>query len=81
MVMTKIIRLRVKGATISFLGREAGLSLKDRVRSLVFWEELGIEPLLLHIKRNHFRWLENLVRMPPAVGGRTQTQTNSRLEL
>ncbi|KAI3363774.1 hypothetical protein L3Q82_001205 [Scortum barcoo] len=41
------------------------LSLRDRVRSSVTWEELGVEPLLLRIKRSQLRWLGYLFRMPP----------------
>ena len=37
---------------MSFLCRVAGRSLRDMVRSSVTWEELGIEPLLLLIKRS-----------------------------
>ncbi|KAK3522831.1 hypothetical protein QTP86_004670 [Hemibagrus guttatus] len=50
---------------MSFLCRVAGRSLRDRVRSSVTWEELGVEPLLLHIERGQLRWLGHLFRMPP----------------
>ncbi|TWW54837.1 hypothetical protein D4764_0216900 [Takifugu flavidus] len=40
---------------MSFLPRVAGLSLRDRVRSSDIREELGVEPLLLHIERKVFR--------------------------
>uniref|UniRef100_A0AAV2MQG6 ribonuclease H n=1 Tax=Knipowitschia caucasica TaxID=637954 RepID=A0AAV2MQG6_KNICA len=43
----------------------AGRSLRDRVRSSVTREELGVEPLLLHVERNQLRWLGHLFRMPP----------------
>ncbi|KAJ8003299.1 hypothetical protein DPEC_G00167980 [Dallia pectoralis] len=43
----------------------AGLSLRDRVRSSVIREELGVEPLLLCIERSQLRWFGHLVRMPP----------------
>ncbi|KAK7916510.1 hypothetical protein WMY93_012271 [Mugilogobius chulae] len=43
----------------------AGRSLRDRVRSSVTREELGVEPLLLHIERGQLRWLGHLYRMPP----------------
>uniref|UniRef100_A0A667YVG9 SPRY-associated domain-containing protein n=1 Tax=Myripristis murdjan TaxID=586833 RepID=A0A667YVG9_9TELE len=39
---------------MSFLCRVAGRSLGDRVRSSVTLEELGVEPLLLRIERNHY---------------------------
>ncbi|KAI3366586.1 hypothetical protein L3Q82_009202 [Scortum barcoo] len=45
--------------------RVAGRSLRDRVRSSVTREELGVEPLLLHIERSQLRWLGHLFRMPP----------------
>ncbi|KAI3362441.1 hypothetical protein L3Q82_012244 [Scortum barcoo] len=38
-------------AEMSFLHRVAGRSLRDRVRSSVTREELGVEPLLLHASR------------------------------
>ncbi|KAK3571544.1 hypothetical protein QTP86_013177 [Hemibagrus guttatus] len=50
---------------MSFLRRVAGRSLRDRVRSSVTREELGVEPLLLHIERGQLRWLGHLFRMPP----------------
>ncbi|KAK7895761.1 hypothetical protein WMY93_021086 [Mugilogobius chulae] len=50
---------------MSFLSRVAGCSLRDRVRSSVTREELGVEPLLLHIERGQLRWLGHLFHMPP----------------
>ncbi|KAK7922378.1 hypothetical protein WMY93_009280 [Mugilogobius chulae] len=38
---------------------------RDRVRSSVTREELGVEPLLLHVERSQLRWLGHLFRMPP----------------
>ena len=43
----------------------AGRSLRNRVRSSAIWEECGVEPLLLHIKRSQLRWLGHLYQMPP----------------
>ncbi|KAI3377115.1 hypothetical protein L3Q82_000066 [Scortum barcoo] len=54
-----------KRPKMSFLRRVAGRSLRDRVRSSVTREELGVEPLLLHIERSQLRWLGHLFRMPP----------------
>ncbi|KAK3519688.1 hypothetical protein QTP70_000998, partial [Hemibagrus guttatus] len=64
-VMTEKVRSRIQAAEMSFLCRVAGRSLRDRVRSSVTWEELGVEPLLLHIERGQLRWLGHLFRMPP----------------
>ncbi|KAK3512519.1 hypothetical protein QTP70_015647, partial [Hemibagrus guttatus] len=64
-VMTERVRSRIQAAEMSFLRRVAGRSLRDRVRSSVTREELGAEPLLLHIKRGQLRWLGHLFRMPP----------------
>ncbi|KAK3560889.1 hypothetical protein QTP86_022884, partial [Hemibagrus guttatus] len=64
-VMTERIRSRIQAAEMSFLRRVAGRSLRDRVRSSVTREELGVEPLLLHIERGQLRWLGHLFRMPP----------------
>ncbi|KAI3366490.1 hypothetical protein L3Q82_000624 [Scortum barcoo] len=50
---------------MSFLRRVAGRSLRDRVRSSVTREELGVEPLLLRIERSQLRWLGHLFGMPP----------------
>uniref|UniRef100_A0A8C9X6F4 B30.2/SPRY domain-containing protein n=1 Tax=Sander lucioperca TaxID=283035 RepID=A0A8C9X6F4_SANLU len=50
---------------MGFLRRVAGVSLRDRVRSSVIREELGVEPLLLRIERSQLRWFGHLVRMPP----------------
>ncbi|KAK3508311.1 hypothetical protein QTP70_020019 [Hemibagrus guttatus] len=64
-VMTERVRSRIQAAKMSFLLRVAGRSLRDRVRSSVTREELGVEPLLLHIERGQLRWLRHLFRMPP----------------
>ncbi|TWW77544.1 hypothetical protein D4764_12G0009340 [Takifugu flavidus] len=50
-VMTERTRSRVQAAKMSFLRMVAGLSLSDRVRSSAIQEELGVEPLLLHVER------------------------------
>ncbi|KAK0132808.1 LINE-1 reverse transcriptase [Merluccius polli] len=78
-VMTERTRSRVQAAEMSFLRRVAGLSLRDRVRSSVIREELGVDPLLLHVERSQMRWLGHLVRMPPGrlpggPGGRPRTR-------
>ncbi|KAI3362885.1 hypothetical protein L3Q82_001925 [Scortum barcoo] len=76
---------------MSFLRRVAGRSLRDRVRSSVTREELGVEPLLLHIERSQLRWLGHLFRMPPGrlprevfqacpTGRRPQGKTQDTLE-
>ena len=63
-VMTERTRLRVQAAEMSFLRRVAGVSLRDRVRSSVIRERLGLEPLLLCLERSQLRWFGHLVRMP-----------------
>ncbi|KAK0143304.1 hypothetical protein N1851_018556 [Merluccius polli] len=62
--MTERTRSRVQAAKMSFLRRVAGFSLRDRVRSSVIREELGLEPLLLCLERSQLRWFGHLVRMP-----------------
>ena len=57
------MRLQVRATEICFLSRVAGLSLRDRVRSSPILEELGVEPMLLHVKRSEIRCLGLLVRM------------------
>ena len=64
-VVTERTRSRVQAAEMSFLRRVAGLSLRDRVRSSVIRERLGVEPLLLRVERSQMRWLVHLIRMPP----------------
>ncbi|KAK3560105.1 hypothetical protein QTP86_033893, partial [Hemibagrus guttatus] len=64
-VMTERVRSRIQAPEMSFLRRVAGRSLRDRVRSSVTREELGVEPLLLHIERGQLRWLGHLFWMPP----------------
>ncbi|KAK3520189.1 hypothetical protein QTP70_017925 [Hemibagrus guttatus] len=64
-VMTERIRSRIQEAEMSFLRRVVGRSLRDRVRSSVTREELGVQPLFLHIERGQLRWLGHLFRMPP----------------
>lgn len=57
----------IQGVKMSIFHRVAVCSLRDRVRSSVTWEELGVEPLLFHVKRNQLRWLDHLLRLPPGV--------------
>ncbi|KAK3517069.1 hypothetical protein QTP86_004180, partial [Hemibagrus guttatus] len=64
-VMTERVRSRIQAAKMSFLRRVAGRSLRDRVRSSVTREELGVEPLLLRIERGQLRWLGHLFWLPP----------------
>ncbi|TWW73181.1 hypothetical protein D4764_15G0005750 [Takifugu flavidus] len=54
-VMTERTRSRIQAAEMSFLPREARLSVRDRVRSSDIREGLGVEPLLLHIERKVFQ--------------------------
>ncbi len=64
-VVTERTRSQVQAAEMSFLCRVAGLSHRDRVRSLVIREELGVEPLLLRVEKSQIKWLRHLIRMPP----------------
>ncbi|KAK3565106.1 hypothetical protein QTP86_033155, partial [Hemibagrus guttatus] len=64
-VMTERVRSRIQAAEMSFLRRVAGRSPRDRVRSSITREDLGVEPLLLHIERGQLRWLGHLFQMPP----------------
>uniref|UniRef100_A0A8C6LTA7 Reverse transcriptase domain-containing protein n=1 Tax=Nothobranchius furzeri TaxID=105023 RepID=A0A8C6LTA7_NOTFU len=64
-VVAERTRSWIQAAEMSFLRRVAGLSLRDRVRSSVIREGLGVDLLLLHIERSQLRWLGHLVRMPP----------------
>ena len=50
---------------MGFFRRVSGLSLRDRVRSLVTQEGLVVELLLLRIERSQMRWLGHLVRRLP----------------
>ncbi|KAL3062470.1 hypothetical protein OYC64_002305 [Pagothenia borchgrevinki] len=63
--MTKRTRSRIQAAEMGFLRRVPGVSLRDKVRSSVTREGLGVEPFLLDIERSQFRWFGHLVRMPP----------------
>lgn len=48
---------------MSFLLRLAGPFLKDRVRSLDFWERIWTKPLCIHIGRRQLGWLEYLFQV------------------
>ncbi|KAK5851497.1 hypothetical protein PBY51_023044 [Eleginops maclovinus] len=50
---------------MGFLCRVSGISLRDKVRSSVIREGLGVEPLFLRVERSQLRWFGHLVRMPP----------------
>ncbi|KAK3533211.1 hypothetical protein QTP70_013614 [Hemibagrus guttatus] len=59
-VMTERVRSQIQVVEMSFLRRVAGRFFRDRVRRSVTREELGVEPLLLHIERGQLRWLGHL---------------------
>lgn len=50
---------------MSLLCRVAGLSIRDRGRSLDIPEELRVELLFLCVERSQLRWFGHLVKMPP----------------
>ncbi|KAL3043760.1 hypothetical protein OYC64_003589 [Pagothenia borchgrevinki] len=56
---------QIQAAEMGFLRRVAGVSLRDKVRSSVIREGLGVEPLLLRVERSQLKWFGHLVRMPP----------------
>uniref|UniRef100_A0A8C6KZX9 Reverse transcriptase domain-containing protein n=1 Tax=Nothobranchius furzeri TaxID=105023 RepID=A0A8C6KZX9_NOTFU len=64
-VVIERTRSQKQAAEMSFLRRVTGLSFRDRVRSSVIREGLGVDPLLLHVERIQLRWLGHLVRMLP----------------
>ncbi|KAK3556390.1 hypothetical protein QTP70_007992 [Hemibagrus guttatus] len=64
-VMAEGVRSWIQVAEMSFLCWVVRRSLRDRVRSSVTREKLGVEPLLLHIERGQLRWLGHLFQMPP----------------
>jgi len=51
-VMTARIRSQIQVAKMSFVRRVSGFTLKDGVRSVVSWEELREELLLLFVRRS-----------------------------
>ncbi|KAF7650109.1 hypothetical protein LDENG_00131220, partial [Lucifuga dentata] len=59
-VMTERIRSWIQVAEMRLLCRVFGLTLRDRVRSSDIREGLGVEPLLLRIKRSQLRWFGHL---------------------
>lgn len=65
---------------MSILSRVAWLYLRDRVRSSVICEDLGVKPLLLHIERNQIRWL-SLSGMPNQEEPPGKTQDTLAWEL
>ena len=81
-------RSRIQAAEISFLRRVASISLRDRVKSSIIRERLGVGPLLLHLERSQLRWFGHLVRMPPrrlprevlALWENTPGQTKDQME-
>lgn len=47
-----------------FVRKVVGLSPTDRVRRSHIWRALGVEPLLLGVKRSQLRWFRHVIRMP-----------------
>ncbi len=56
----------IQAAEMDFLWRAAGISLREKVRSSVTREGLGVEPMLLCLERTPLRWFRHLERMPPS---------------
>lgn len=63
--VTRRSRMHLQVAKMSFLGRVDMRYHRGRVRSLVTWEEFGVQPLFLCSKRSEQRWLGYLFQMPP----------------
>ena len=63
----EMIEMIILGIMVSGRHKVLLRSLRDRVRSLVIREELGVEPPLLCIERSQLRWFGHLVRMHPGV--------------
>lgn len=49
---------------MNILWRVAGLSLSNKVSSLVIWEGLRVEPRVLHMERSQLRWFTHLTGLP-----------------
>ncbi len=62
-VVTERMRSQMQGAEMSFLHRVSGLCFRDKVRSSDTWRELGVEPLLLRVKRSQLRWFRQVIRI------------------
>ena len=72
--MTERMRSQLQAATNKILWRVYGLTLRDGVGG--FNMELGVELLLLDIKKSQLTWFGHLVKMPPghlAHRGRPRT--------
>ena len=54
--MTKRMRLQIQAAEMSFPSGVAGLSLRERMRISDIFGELGVEALLLCVKRSKLGW-------------------------
>jgi len=65
LVVNERARLWIQAAEMSALRRVDELNRRDRVRSSNIWRELGVEPLLLRVKRSQLKWFGHLIRMPP----------------
>lgn len=48
-----------------FLRRVSGLSLTEQVRSSDIQREISVEPVLLGVERDQWRWFELLIMVPP----------------
>lgn len=63
--VTRCTRMQIQVVKMSLLGRVDIRSPRDRVRSLVTWEEFGVQPLFLCSKRSEQRWLGHLFHLSP----------------
>lgn len=61
--VTERMRSQIQLAEMSFLHRVTGLTLRDRVRSSDIRRELGVQLLLICVKRSQLRWFRQLNRM------------------
>ena len=61
--MTERDRSRVQAAEMRYLLAVVGRTILDRIPSSVTREELGVEPLLLHVERGQMKWLGHVLRM------------------
>lgn len=63
-VVNKRTRLKIQAAEMWLLWRVAWFSLRDRLMSSDTGRKLGVEPLLLAVKRSQLRWFRHMIRMP-----------------
>nr|CAI5845117.1 unnamed protein product [Callosobruchus analis] len=61
--LTNQLKSRIQAIEMKYLGKAKGVTKMDRIRNEAIREQLGVEPVLKHIKQSQLRWFGHVNRL------------------